>query len=59
MSQREDNPEQTLDEFTAEIQQHLKEFKADWIANHAKTPEQWLMKMRAGDWFDQLLTRLS
>lgn len=55
----EDNPVQTLDEFVAEMQKDLEGFKAHWVKQHTENPnEDWPMKMRAGDWFDQLLCHL-
>lgn len=53
------NPEQTLDEFVAEMKREMDEFQANWKAQHAKDPEKWPMKMAAGDWYDQLLMTLS
>jgi len=55
----QDNPEQTLDEFVAEMQKDVERFRANWVENHGKTPKQWPMTMRAGDWYDQFLMFLS
>ena len=55
---RDDNPEQTLSEFVAEMRKDIDDFEANWVVEHAKNPKQWPMKMRAGDWYDQLLMAL-
>ena len=47
--------EQTLDEFLAKMRKDLDQFEKNWRAENSQDPDDWPMKMGAGDWYEQFL----
>jgi len=47
--------EMSLDEFLAEMRRDMDTFERSWKKNAEKTPEQWPLKMKPGDWYDQFI----
>lgn len=54
-----DRDGQSLDDFCTDMQKDLERFKANWLKEREKNPDNWPLSMGAGDWYEQFLMFLS
>ena len=45
-----------LEDFVKELREDVLRFERMWVRENKKTPKQYPMQMRSGDWFEQFMS---